>query len=113
MTVTKFLKAADKFEIQAYRRRKDWKTLSDNSVSFSGSLRKHPYDDARIILVADPLSESPFYYEFRTEDIAHAEELPSMTTPDGDTLKMARIWVRKWSVGIRAAPFLVVDMGKD
>lgn len=113
MTMTKFLKTAETFAIQTYRSRKDWKTLKANSVAFSGSLRKHPYDDTRVILVADPLSESPFYYEFRAEDIVHAEELPALTTPDGDTLKLARIWVRKWSFGVRAAPFLVADYARQ
>jgi inorganic pyrophosphatase len=78
-------------------------------VAFSGSPRKKPNDSGKIILVADPFSTNTFYYEFNTEDISYAEELPTLTSPTGKTITMARIWVKKMSIGIRFFPFRVEE----
>ena len=103
------LKASEKFEIQKYKQPKDMATLLRTHVAFSGSPRKNPNDSGKIILVADPFSTNTFYYEFNTEDISYAEELPNLTSPAGETITMARIWVKKMSVGIRFFPFRVDD----
>ena len=110
MTITKHLKAPEKFEIQTYERPKDIATLMRTHVAFSGSPRKKPNDPKNFILVADPFSTNTFYYEFNTEDISYAEELPSLTSPSGETITMVRIWVKKMSIGIRFFPFRVSDM---
>jgi inorganic pyrophosphatase len=109
MPMTTQLKASEKFEIQTYKQPKDIATLLRTHVAFSGSPRKKPNDSAKIILIADPFSTNTFYYEFNTEDISYAEELPSLTSPTGETITMARIWVKKMSVGIRFFPFRVDD----
>ena len=109
MTVTKHLKASDKFEIQTYKRPKDFATLLRTHVAFSGSPRKKSNDPRKILLLADPFSTNTFYYEFNTEDVSYAEELPSLTSPSGETITMARIWVKKMSIGIRSFPFRVAD----
>lgn len=98
----------DRFEIQAYT--KAGKADRENYLPFSGSPRKHPYEPDRIILVADPFSPATFYYEFRIADIGCAEELPNMTNMAGESVPMARIWVKKKSVGIRSTPFLVAEI---
>jgi inorganic pyrophosphatase len=67
----------------------------------------HPHDDAKIILVADPFSSNTFFYEFETCDIGFVESLPSIVTLDGQTLLMARVWIRKGALAIRSTPFLV------
>jgi inorganic pyrophosphatase len=110
MSSTGFLKEAEKFEIQAYKVPKDPRTLVKTHVPFSGSPRKHPYDSKKIILVADPYSSNTFYYEFRGEDIAYGQELPSITNIEGETITMVRIWVKKMSVGLRCTPFIVGDI---
>lgn len=109
MTITKHLKASEKFEIQTYKRPKDASTLMRTHVAFSGSPRQKPNNPKKIILWVDPFSTNTFYYEFNTEDISYAEELPSLTSPFGETITMVRIWVKKMSMGIRSVPFWVED----
>jgi len=41
--------------------------------SFYGSPKKHPHEQNRVILFADPFSEHTFYYEFNMEDILSLE----------------------------------------
>jgi inorganic pyrophosphatase len=104
-----FPRAADKFEIQAYRRPKNIKELLKSHVAFTGSPRKHGFDRNKVILITDPYSRNTNYYEFHQADISYVEELPNLATADGETVVMARIWVKKNSVGIRSTPFIVGD----
>lgn len=105
MSIINIFELKEKFEIQAYRNIKNLDKKA--SIPFSGSPRKHPYDKSKVILVADPFTENTFYYEFRAIDIAGAEELPSMTNLKGESIPMARIWVKKKSVAIQCTPFIV------
>ncbi len=109
MPITKFLQEAEKYELQVYKKPKDVKNLKSDNVSFSGSPRKHPHDKDRVILLADPYSTNTFYYEFKIKDIAFVEELPNIVNIDQQAVTMARIWVKKKSIGIRCAPFIVDD----
>ncbi|PIE61351.1 MAG: inorganic pyrophosphatase Ppa [Desulfobacterales bacterium] len=102
------LDSKEKFEIQTYG--KATSVDRDTHVPFSGSPRKHPWDPERFILVADPFTHNTFYFEFKISDIGCAEELPSMTNIDGESVPMARIWVAKKSVGIRCTPFAVDEI---
>lgn len=116
MTVSNFPQEAEKFEIQSYQKPKDFRLLKATHVPFSGSPQKHPYDAEKIILVADPYSSNTFYYEFRADDISYVEELPNIVSMEGETVTMARIWVKKMSVAIRCTPFWVEDtkrLGKE
>lgn len=110
MAMTKFLQEAKKFEIQPYKKPKNIKLLKEDNVPFSGSPHKHPYDSAKVVLIADPYSNNTFYYEFKTEDITFVEELPNMVNEDGETINMARVWIKKKRVGIRCTPFVVEDI---
>ncbi len=107
MAMMSFLQEAKKFEIQVYKRPKKLSELRETHAPFSGSPLKHPYDKERVVLVADPYGGNMFYYEFRAEDITYVEELPSITNIDGETVTMARVWVKKKSVGIQCTPFVV------
>jgi inorganic pyrophosphatase len=106
----RFLQKAEKFEIQAYKRPKNFKNLKMTHVAFSGSPQKHPHDAKKVILVADPFSTSTFYFEFTKEDVTYVEELPNLVTLEGEAVPMARIWVKKMSVGVRCMPFFVEDI---
>ena len=109
MPISQFPQAAEKFEIQAYKRPKNLKELLKSHVAFTGSPRKHPFDPERIILVADPYSNNAFYYEFHKSDISYLEEQPNLVNGGGQTVLMARIWVKKNSIGVRSARFIVGD----
>lgn len=106
----KLLRETKKFEIQLYRKPKELRKLSETHVPFSGAPRKHSHYGDKIILVTDPFSGSPAYFEFNAEDITFAEELPSIVNLDGETIPMARVWVQKKSIAIRSTPFLVADL---
>jgi hypothetical protein len=111
MDAGKDLQEAIKFELQMYKRPTTIENLRDNHVAFSGSPRKHPYDNEKIILIIDPYSSNPFFYEFNRNDIAYVEELPNIVNLDNETLTMVRVWVIKNSIGVRATPFLVGNIG--
>jgi hypothetical protein len=104
-----YLQETHRLEIQAYKKPKNISELQHTHVAFSGSLRKHPYDGGKIVLVTDPFSTNTFYYEFSTDDITYAEELPNLVNPEGETIRMARIWVKKKRIGVRCTPFIVED----
>ncbi len=98
-----------KFEIQVHKMPRNTKTLLKTHVPFSGTPRKHPYDSEKVILVSDPYSTQPFYWEFSKSDISHLEELPNVVAADGQTYTKARIWVKKMSIAVRSTPFVVAD----
>jgi inorganic pyrophosphatase len=110
MTETGYLREAEKFEIQAYKKPEDINTLRKTHVAFSGSPKRHPYDSDKVVLVADPYSKQNVYYEFSKMDISYVEELPSLVNLDGETVTMVRIWLKKMSIGLRCSPFMVEDM---
>jgi len=101
------LQESVEFELQRYKHPATIERIKDDHVAFSGSPRKHPYDDEKVILVIDPYSSNPFYYEFNRNDIAYVEELPNVVNLDNETLTMVRVWVTKNSIGVRSTPFLV------
>jgi hypothetical protein len=109
MTTENYPQEALKFQIQAFKKPKDIRSMGKTHVSFSGSPKKHPYDPEKVILVADPFSTDTLYYEFNKDDISYVEELPNLVNQQGDTITMARVWVKKMSVGIRCSPFIVED----
>jgi inorganic pyrophosphatase len=60
-----------------------------------------------VILVPDPYGGNPFYYEFGNDDINYVEKLPIIVNVDGETISMARFWVKKMSSGILCTSFVV------
>lgn len=109
MATDTYPQEAPKFQIQAYKRPKDFRLMRETHVSFSGSPQKHPYDPEQVILVADPFSANNLFYEFSKEDISYIEELPNLVNQDGETITMVRVWVKKKSIGLRCTPFIVED----
>ena len=110
MSITQFLQASKKFEIQLYKSPKNRDRLWKTHVPFSGSPQKHPYDADKVIVIIDPYSTNPFYYEFSTQSIAFVEELSNLVSREGKTVPMARIWVKKGTVALRCTPFVVADL---
>jgi hypothetical protein len=90
------------YEIQAYH-----SEPPQDAVAFTGSPRKHPYDDGKIILLADPQNGGSAIYEFRVADVLCVKDLPSPVTESGESYRIVRLWVRRGAVGIRYEPFEV------
>ena len=110
MVTKNFPQEVKKFEIETYERPKNLKPLRKTHVPFTGSPLKHRNDPKKIILVPDPYSSSPFYYEFKSDDVSYAERLPSIVNLEGEAVTMARFWVKKMSVGMLCTPFLVEEI---
>lgn len=109
MPIKSFPQELQKFEIQIYKKPKNLKLLRETHIAFSGSPRKHPYDQDRVILITDPYSKVTSYYEFKTGDISYVEEMVNLVDMNGETVPMVRIWVKKKSIGARASLFIVDD----
>ena len=106
MSFDSFLEKVKKFEVRPYNK-KD--TLSLTHVPFSGAPRRHPFEGDKLALVVDPFSTNTCYFEFSIADVEYVEKLPSLATPDGESIPMARVWVRKGSLAVRSTPFVVED----
>ena len=104
------LKSAGPYELTRYREPgQQVSELTKTHVPFSGSPLRHPYDQEKLILVVDPYSTSRSYYEFSKDDITYAEKLPNLSSADGDTIAITRLWVRKGSMAVRSTPFIVEE----
>ena len=110
MPLSKFPRKLKSFEMQKYHRPRSPEELMQTHICFSGSPLKHPADSSKVVLVADPYSGSPFYYEFSIEDIGHIEELPHIVRLDGENIAMARMWIKKGSLALRCLPFVVDEI---
>ena len=98
------MKKAFFFEVQlSLKPRED---LKNQALSFSGSLRQH-YNPNMVLLLTHPLERSGKIYEFRLEDILYAQDLPSISRPNGVTVEQTRLWVRRGSPAMRMQPFRV------
>lgn len=80
--------------------------LTENAVAFTGSIGKSS-DQGKVLLVSDPFSQQGYFYEFRTEDILYAEEQPNISMPDGSSVQIIRLWIRKGATALRIEPFHV------
>lgn len=78
-----------------------------NSVSFDGTLRRHPYDEAKFLLVTLDIGKGSSFYEFKTEDIRHIEMRPQIVLENGESIEQVRIWMRQSCFGIEMRPFVV------
>lgn len=106
MSVIKYIDTQPLHVITKYKSKIDYRKCA---VSFSGSARKHPYDQEKLLLVADPFTSHTIFYEFRLEDIVHYDDLPGIATDSGDNLLMIRLWINKGSLGLKYEPFEVDD----
>ena len=52
-------------------------------------------------------------YEFRLEDVLFAEELTSLSKPDGVTVEQTRIWIRQGSPAMCMKPMRVGETVKE
>ena len=106
MSFEKYLETKPFYEITKYSRHPDY---SKGNVAFTGTPRKHPYDEKKILLISDPFSSNTIFFEFRLKDITYIEELSQLATEDGEILNIVKIWIKKGSLGIKYEPFVVED----
>ena len=104
MGFVKLLEEGKYFEIQKRSGRSE--TLEEESTPFCGALRPH-YNPKMILLLSSPLETRGDVFEFRSEDIIYAEELSSITKPNGVTVEPVRLWVKNGSPAMRMEPILV------
>jgi hypothetical protein len=104
MNLVKLLEEGNYFEIQKRSGRS--KTLEKDSTPFCGALRPH-YNPKMLLLLSSPLETRSDVFEFRSEDILYAEELSSLTKPNGVTVERVRLWVRNGSPAMRMEPLRV------
>jgi len=107
MSLQAYLEAEPLSAIQRYHG-----DAHQGAVPFVGTLRKHPYDDSRCLLISEPGEGEPAIYEFRIRDVAGADELPSPVDAKGTSRNLARLWVHKGSFGVRYEPFEVLEPPK-
>lgn len=108
MPLADLIQSAEPLSLPAMTRSEDEaRRMRREHVAFAGSPMKHPEDDAKVMVVADPFSSNPLCYVFQREDIGFVEKLSNLGLPDGQTVPMARIWVKKGALGLRQTPFVV------
>mgnify|MGYP001157931284 CR=1 FL=1 len=102
MSIREYLEAEEFSELVKYR-----SEPSADAIAFVGTLRKHPYDEEKCLLIADSSSREPSVYEFRVADVVAVDELPSPVDEAGHSRPLAKLWLRRGSFGIRYVPFEV------
>ena len=105
----KLLEEGHFYEIQWSPGHRD--DLEDQAVS-AGSLRPH-YNPNMVLLRTNPLDPRSEIYEFRLEDVLFAEELTSLSKPDGVTVEQTRIWIRRESPAMCMKPMRVGETDKE
>ncbi|MDR1444234.1 MAG: hypothetical protein LBI94_05100 [Treponema sp.] len=104
MSIASYLEALPLSEIAAYS-----KGPPRDSVPFAGYPRQHPSEKGKLILIYDPLGNSPSILEFKLEDVVHIDELHSAVNQAGEGLPLVKLWVRRGAHGVIMEPFQVSD----
>lgn len=87
-----------------------------DAVAFRGTLRKHPYDKEKVLLILFgntdmlPWCHDGSIIEFRIQDILGLDELPSLVDDTGIATNQVKLWVRRGSIAVRFEPFEVTDV---
>lgn len=110
MPIDHLLNVKDKYDIQIFDQKQDISNLKTTHACFTGSPRKHPFREDRIILATNLFGTQPTYYEFKLKDISYVEKMSNEVTLEGETTTIARIWVKKGSVGLHCIPFIVENI---
>lgn len=113
MIIEHLMKLESTYNIQVFEEKQDISHLTDTHVCFTGTPKKHPDNDAVIILITNYLGSNPLYNEFKLADISYVEKVSNEVTLDGDTVPIVRLWVKKGSVGVHCIPFVVEQISKS
>lgn len=105
-----YLTLTKKLELIKYDKPVDRNKLKQTHIAFSGSLRRHPHDKDKIILLPEALSNNTNFYEFNNDDIGFAEKLPNIVSASGEDVAMVMLWIKKESIGVRCTAFIVGEL---
>jgi len=109
VSITEYIESAVLSDVVRY---KDHAAM--DAVAFVGTLRKHPYDGDKCLLLA-AAKDSPrlvaegSIIEFRIADVLAADELPLSVDEEGAARSLVRIWVKRGALALRYEPFEVGD----
>ncbi|MCE5256457.1 MAG: hypothetical protein LLF89_06390 [Spirochaetaceae bacterium] len=83
-----------------------------DAIFFIGTVRKHPYDQDKCLLLATKQDNTEWLHEgtiieFRMEDVVGADELPSPVDEQGFARSLVRLWIRRGAIGLKYEPFEV------
>ncbi len=106
-STTYFLKEIKKLELVRFEQAVNEDILKESYLPFSGSLRHHPYDADKVILLSEPHGNNITYYEFKNDDIGFVKKQANIVNLEGEDIAMVMIWIKKGCIGIRCTPFLV------
>ncbi len=70
-------------------------------VSMMGTPRKRE-SDSKFILIPDPLSSLPVYYEFETKDVVEIEQEIMVSDRKGNSYPLVRAWFREGTLCVRS-----------
>lgn len=104
MGVQRFLEAQPSFDIQKSTTQENYRQLG---VEFIGTPRRHPYDTDRMVLAPSPFESDRIFFEFRLQDILHAEAVKSIVNQEGRSVQLVRFWIRRGSRALTISPFEV------
>ncbi len=79
----------------------------DKCQGFHGSVRIHPYDSRKIILVPYPYENTNGIYEFSRSDIVNSDESSELVNNDGETITVTTIYIRHGAKAVNLRPFTV------
>ena len=80
---------------------------SKNAFPLTGYPQQHPTEKNKLILVYDPLGNSPAVLEFKLDDILHVEEVSQAVTEKGEGIPLIKLWIRRGAHGMFLEPFEV------
>ena len=80
---------------------------AEDEAVYIGSTMHHPYEDDKFILLSNPMTDDATFIEFKKSDLRYAEESSSITTENGESLKIMKVHMKVGGVGIRYEPFII------
>lgn len=65
----RYIQKAQRLAIERYKRPRDIMAIARTHASFSGSLKKHPVDPEKVVLIVDPHGTDQTYLEINREPL--------------------------------------------
>jgi hypothetical protein len=97
------LEKSGSFDIDIY---KDI-NLKKSHAPYEGTPKKHPTDKNILILLTNPFSKRSQFYEFSLESIGNIEDLGTITSEEGESAYMVRVWIKRGLTALKTEPFIV------